>query len=185
MDKPKSEYYHTREELEEWERINHRKCIQWENWDRVVEETKQQLASMNFPKYNNKISQKWVYQASSGKLLGHYQSTTEVLEAFPQLNLTRAAVNYYAMTGKPYYKQDLFFSDEPIVLKPRTKKEPRYTAAYDLDTNQLIALFQTATEAEEYFNMPPTQVGYCISKHNGVYKKKNLRFEYQSKNKKQ
>ena len=186
MDKPKTEYYHSVEELKEWERINHRHCINWENWDRVIKETREQLASMNFPqKQNNNLIPKWVYQASSGKLLGNYQSTTEVLEAFPQLNLTRAAVNYYAMTGKPYYKLDLFFSNEPIVLKPRTKKEPRYTAAYDLVTNQLIALFETATEAEEYFDIPKTQIGYCIWKYNGIYRKKNLRFEYQSKNKKQ
>ena len=186
MDKERTEYYHTVDELKEWERINNRHCINWDNWDRVIKETREQLASMNFPqKPNNNLVPKWVYQASSGKLLGNYQSTQEVLDAFPQLNLTRAAVNYYAMTGKPYYKLDLFFASEPIIFQPRTKKEARLTAAYDLNTNQLIALFQTASEAEEYFQMPKSQVGYCIRTHNGVYKKKNLRFEYQSKNKKQ
>ena len=157
-----------------------------------MEETKQQLASITYPKQNNNLIPKWVYQASTGKLLGNYQSTQEVLDAFPQLNLTRAAINYYALVGKPYYKLDLFFSNEPIILKPRIKKEPRYTAAYDLVTNQLIALFETASEAEEYFQMPKSQVGYRkthfseeAQKDTGVYKKKNLRFEYQSKNKKQ
>lgn len=176
-------YYTTREELKEAEERAEGR-INWDVWQSLVEKTKQELASITFPKQNNGIP-KWVYQASTGKLIGHYENTQEVLDAFPQLNLTRAAVNYYAMTGKPYYKLDLFFSNEPIILQPRTKKEARLTAAYDLNTNQLIALFQTASEAEEYFNMPSAQVSYCIRQHNGVYKKKNLRFEYQSKNKKQ
>ena len=61
MDKPKSEYYHTRNELKEWERINNRHCINWENWDRVIKETREQLASMNFPqKQNNNLIPKWV-----------------------------------------------------------------------------------------------------------------------------
>ena len=182
MDKQRTEYYHSVEELKKWERINNRHCINWDNWDRVIKETREQLASMNFPqKTNNNLVPKWVYQASSGKPLGNYQSTQEVLDAFPQLNLTRAAVNYYAMTGKPYYKLDLFFSNEPIILKPRIKqKMPRLTVVYDLTTNEKLAVFETATEAEEYFQMPKSQVGYCIRTHNGVYKKKNLRFEYQS-----
>lgn len=176
-------YYQTREELKEAEERAEGR-INWSVWDKVVEETKQQLASITFPKQNNGIP-KWVYQASTGKLLGNYENTQEVLDAFPQLNLTRSAVNYYAFMGKPYYKLDLFISNEPIILQPRTKKEARLTAAYDLNTNQLIGLFQTATEAEEYFKMPQAQVSYCIRTHNGVYKKKNLRFEYQSMNKKQ
>ena len=176
-------YYTTREELKEAEERDEGR-INWDVWQSLVEKTKQELASITFPKQNNGIP-KWVYQASTGKLIGHYENTQEVLDAFPQLNLTRAAVNYYAMTGKPYYKLDLFFSNEPIILQPRTKKEARLTAAYDLNTNQLIALFETASEAEEYFQMPSSQVSYCIRQHNGVYKKKNLRFEYQSKNKKQ
>lgn len=173
-------YYTTREELKEAEERGEGK-INWEAFDKLVAELKEKFNNMTFPKQNNNLIPKWVYRNSTGELLGNYQSTQEVLDSFPQLNLTRAAVNYYAMTGKPYYKLDLFFSNEPIILKPRIKKEPRYTAAYDLVTNQLIALFQTASEAEEYFQMPKSQVGYCIRQHNGVYKKKNLRFEYQSK----
>ena len=34
--------YHTREELQEWER-KHYPCIQWDNWDRIIEKTKQSL----------------------------------------------------------------------------------------------------------------------------------------------
>lgn len=180
---PQDKYYTTREELKEAEERGEGK-INWETFDKLVAELKDEFSKMTFPKQNNGIP-KWVYQASTGKLLGNYENTQEVLDAFPQLNLTRSAVNYYAFMGKPYYKLDLFISNEPIILKPRTKKEARLTAAYDLTTNQLIGLFQTATEAEEYFNIPKTQIGYCISKHNGVYKKKNLRFEYQSMNKKQ
>ena len=172
-------YYTTREELKEAEERDEGR-INWEVWDKLVAELKEKFNNMTFPKQNNNGVPKWVYRNSTGQLLGHYQSTQEVLDAFPQLNLTRAAVNYYAMTGKPYYKLDLFFASEPIILQPRTKKEARLTAAYDLNTNQLIALFKTASEAEEYFQMPKSQVGYCIRTHNGVYKKKNLRFEYQS-----
>ena len=34
--------YQTREELQEWER-KHYPCINWDNWDRIVQQTKQTL----------------------------------------------------------------------------------------------------------------------------------------------
>lgn len=173
-------YYQSIEELKEAEERGEGR-INWSVWDKVVEETKQQLASITYPKHNSSGVPKWVYRASTGKLIGKYQNTQEVADAFKYINLTNAAINYYAFMQKPYYKHDLYFSNEPIILKPKTQeKKPRYTAAYDLTTGKLIAIFRTTTEAAEYFNMPKTQVGYCVSKHNGVYKKLNLRFEYQS-----
>lgn len=181
-------YYQSREELKEAEERGEGK-INWDKWDEIVEMTKQQLASMTFPKKqehqntNNSAVPKWVYRNSTGQLLGHYESTKEVMEAFSYLNLTRGVINYYATVQKPYFKQDLYFSNEPIVLKPKKINEasvPRNTAAYDLKTGKLIAVFRTTKEAAEYFNMPPTQVGYVICKRNGVYKRLNLRFEYQS-----
>lgn len=180
-------YYHSIEELKEAEERGEGR-INWNKWQEIVEMTKQQLASITYPKHNSSGIPKWVYRASTGKLLGKYENTQEVADAFKYINLTNAAINYYAFMQKPYYKHDLFFSNEPVILEPKNPSQtkiPRLTAAYDLNTNQLIALFQTATEAEEYFQMPQAQVSYCISKHNGVYKKKNLRFEYQSINKKQ
>ena len=179
-------YYQTREELKEAEERGEGK-INWDAWDRHVEEMKEKFKNMTFkPKQDRRETSKWVYQASSGKLLGHYLNVEEVVEAFQHLNLRKGAVYYYSCIGNPYHKLDLFFSDEPIVLntnKVYDAKIPRLTAAYDLTTNQLIGLFKTATEAEEYFKMPKSQVGYCIRQHNGVYKKKNLRFEYQSQKK--
>ena len=175
-------YYHSIEELKEAEERGEG-AINWSVWHKLVAELKEQFNNMTFPKHNSSGIPKWVYQASTGKLLGHYENTQEVADAFKYINLTNAAINYYAFMQKPYYKHDLYFSNEPVILEPKNPNDtkiPRLTAAYDLTTGKLIALFKTATEAEEYFQMPKSQVGYCIRTHNGVYKKKNLRFEYQS-----
>lgn len=180
-------YYKTREELKEAEeRLEG--SINWEAWDRVVEETKEQFKNMTFPtkqEHNsNAAVPKWVYRNSTGQLLGHYQSTAEVAEAFKYINLTTAAINYYSFVQKPYFKHDLYFSNEPIVLKPKSinkNKIPRNTVAYDLQSGKIIAVFETAKEAAKYFQMPTTQVAFVISQRNGIYKKKNLRFEYQYK----
>lgn len=181
-------YYHSIEELKEAEARGEGR-INWDKWQEIIDKTKEQFNGMTFQKKqehqntNNSAVPKWVYRNSTGQLLGHYQSTKEVMEAFSYLNLTRGVINYYATVQKPYFKQDLYFSNEPIVLKPKKINEasvPRNTAAYDLKTGKLIAVFRTTKEAAEYFNMPPTQVGYVICKRNGVYKRLNLRFEYQS-----
>lgn len=182
-------YYQSIEELKEAEERGEGR-INWNKWQEIVEMTKEQFNGMTFPKKqehqntNNSAVPKWVYRNSTGQLLGHYESTKEVMEAFSYLNLTRGVINYYATVQKPYFKQDLYFSNEPIVLKPKKQDDktiPRNTAAYDLTTGKLIAVFNTTKEASEYFNMPPTQVGYVISKRNGVYKRLNLRFQYQSR----
>ena len=181
-------YYQSIEELKQWEIDNNTHCINWDKWQEIIDKTKEQFASMTFPKKqehnSNAPVEKWVYRNSTGQLLGHYQSTQEVADAFKYINLTTAAINYYSFIGKPYFKHDLYFSNEPIVLKPKSinkNKIPRNCVAYDLQSGKLIAVFQTAREAAEYFDMPPTQVAFVITKRNGVYKKKNLRFEYQYK----
>lgn len=180
-------YYQSIRELHQAEERGEGK-INWDKWDEIVEMTKQQFASMTFPKKqehnSNAAVPKWVYRNSTGQLLGHYQSTQEVADAFKYINLTTAAINYYSFIGKPYFKHDLYFSNEPIVLKPKSinkNKIPRNCVAYDLQSGKLIAVFQTAREAAEYFDMPPTQVAFVITQRNGVYKKKNIRFEYQYK----
>lgn len=180
-------YYQSIEELHQAEERGEGK-INWNKWQEIIDKTKEQFASMTFPKKqehnSNAPVEKWVYRNSTGQLLGHYQSTQEVADAFKYINLTTAAINYYSFIGKPYFKHDLYFSNEPIVLKPKSinkNKIPRNCVAYDLQSGKLIAVFQTAREAAEYFDMPPTQVAFVITQRNGVYKKKNLRFEYQYK----
>jgi len=179
-------YYQSIEELKEAEERGEGK-INWDKWQEIIDKTKEQFASMTFPKKqehnSNAAVPKWVYRNSTGQLLGHYQSTQEVADAFKYINLTNAAINYYSFIGKPYFKHDLYFSNEPIVLKPTKINDgciPRITVAYDLTSGKVIAKFNTTKEAATYFDMPPTQVAFVISQRNGVYKKKKLRFEYQS-----
>lgn len=59
------------------------------------------------------------------------------------------------------------------------QRDFRYkTAAYTLDTNQLIQIFNSAADAAKYFNLKRTQVSYVINTYQGIYRKGNLYFKY-------
>lgn len=63
--------------------------------------------------------------------------------------------------------------------KKQHKRDFRFkTAAYTLDTNQLIQTFNSAADAAKYFNLKRTQVSYVINTYQGIYRKGNLYFKY-------
>lgn len=55
--------------------------------------------------------EKWVYDYSSMKLLGHFECTVDAAQKF---NIAPEAVNYYAWMKKPYKKKGLLILNEPI-----------------------------------------------------------------------
>lgn len=59
----------------------------------------------------HKKVEKWVYDSSSMKLLGHFKDTLEVAQKF---NVRPDAVNYYAWMNKPYKKKGLIFRNTPM-----------------------------------------------------------------------
>lgn len=97
------------QELAEEEDIS----INWELWDKIVEETKEyikkELKRKNKKtKYNtNKV---YIYNLD-GQLIKTFDNTRETARFY---NINPIQVTNYIRSNTPYYKQLIYFSREPI-----------------------------------------------------------------------
>ena len=112
-----ADLYQTREELKEAEE----RCegrINWEAWDKSVEETRRQLKTTHFtpppPKqrWDNRKHTVYAYD-SKLNLLGEYPSATQCGKAF---GLHSRSVCYWIEQGKPHKKLGLTFLTHKLSL---------------------------------------------------------------------
>lgn len=110
-----SELYQSLEELKEAEN-DPNECgrINWEAWDRAVQECKQQLSQhFNYndsPAIERRLKPIWVYDLK-GKPKGHFSSARETAE---RMNLNKGTISQMAWKKIPYWKASLFFSYEEL-----------------------------------------------------------------------
>ena len=109
--------YQTREELKEAEE----RCegrINWEEWDKSVEQTREQLGTTHFkppqpkPRHNNRRYAVYVYD-SKLNLIGEYPSTTQCGKAF---GLHNRSISYWIEQGRPHKTLGLTFLTHKLSL---------------------------------------------------------------------
>lgn len=166
-------------EIEEFGSIGN--GINWDKWDEVVQSTKdilKELPTRAKGKFKTLLP-KFVYKYSTMEFLGKFEGGTE--EVAKHFNVSQSIVGAYATSKRPYLKQDLLFSNEPIQggndLPTTTKERFKRLYVYELDTNRLLGSFNTLREAEIQYGLPLSTICYTLQFSNGVYKKGNLRFE--------
>ena len=106
-------YYNSIEELKEWEKENH-KCINWDVWDKLVEETKLLIQEVNYTpqptprKTTNKP--RYVYDTTSGRLI--YKDLDVNIAA--ELAMTLEQIRSYCNSMKYIKYRNLLFANEFI-----------------------------------------------------------------------
>ena len=186
-----SEMYQSVEELKEAEN-NPKECgrINWDVWNRVVQEGRQQLSELFNDKGNVKpikerqFKEIWVYDFN-GNLKGHFSSAKETAE---RMNLNKGTIAQMAWRKKPYYTMSLIFSyheltkDEVMVLvlgTPRKKpivytnyrgSRPKEKWVYDL-SGKLLGNFNSSEEVARHFDIERGAVNYYSWKGEPYYKK--------------
>lgn len=169
----------TREELLQLaEEENIKEPINWTAWDRVVEETKQLLKTVHGRKKMAKVLRpKYVYDLKTKKLIGFYKGAAEASKA---LGISESVILNYTSLKKPYLKENLYFSSEPMEKDQIPTVEHcgfKCLLVYRDSTNKLLGKFTSLREAERYFHLPTATISYVINYHKGTYPKKDLRFE--------
>lgn len=103
--------YHSVEELKEAEGMGEGK-INWEAWDKVVEQTKQQITNAleNYKQPSNRKSI-YVYTINSKIPIITFKDSDE---AATTLNLTRMQVTNHARSHVPIYYKNIILSYTPI-----------------------------------------------------------------------
>lgn len=172
----------TREELLQLaEEENIKEPINWKAWNRVIEETQQQLQHIHGRKKQSKhMLPKYVYDLKTKKLIAQFSGVDEASKA---LGIPISTINNYACMKRPYVKRNLFFSNEPIdtnEIPMPIQNQTKELKVYKNSTNKLIGTFTSLREAEKYFHLPTATISYVINYHKCIYPKKDLRFEKQS-----
>lgn len=167
--------YQTREELKEAEE----RCegrINWEKWDELVQEVKQQLIqafgvnnTTKSPKY---IKPVWAYNFNAKQIATY----TSALEASKELEIPHGTVSRFARELKPLLYKKLIVSYRPltrqelvnIIDKKHNEKKvtevgrpaPVPKWVYNSDTYEFLGYFSSTFEAAETFGMTANQVNY-------------------------
>lgn len=182
-----SELYQSLEELKEAEK-NPNECgrINWEVWDRTVQECKQQLSQLSKDKGNDRpvkerqLKEIWVYDFD-GNLKGHFSSAKETAE---RMNLNKGTIAQMAWKRKPYHTMSLVFSyneltksevkalvlGRPVVHTSYNISRQKEKWVYDL-RGELLGHFESTEEVARQFNIERGTVNYYSWKGEPYYKK--------------
>ena len=169
----------SREELQEMEKEEFGevgRCINWSNWDSLVQKTKEQLEAYEYVKKEGRRAGKPIYAYSwiTKELIKKFASASIAAEAY---NTSVYTVLDHARSGKPYQDR-IFFSMEYLDKAPQEDETIKWLYAFRLDTGELLGRFKTAMEASKHFGFQATRVGYIMSRQGGKYLSKNLYFTY-------
>lgn len=169
----------SREELQEMEKEEFGevgRCINWSNWDSLVQKTKEQLEAYEYVKKEGRRAGKPIYAYSwiTKELIKKFASASIAAEAY---NTSVYTVLDHARSGKPYQDR-IFFSMKYLDKAPQEDETIKWVYAFRLDTGELLGRFKTAMEASKHFGFQATRVGYIMSRQGGKYLSKNLFFTY-------
>ena len=169
----------SREELQEMEKEEFGevgRCINWSNWDALVQKTKEQLEAYEYVKKEGRRAGKPIYAYSwkTKELIKKFASASVAAEAY---NTSVYTVLDHARSGKPYQDR-IFFSMKYLDKAPQEDETIKWIYAFRLDTGELLGRFKTAMEASKHFGFQATRVGYIMSRQGGKYLSKNLYFTY-------
>lgn len=169
----------SREELQEMEKEEFGevgRCINWDNWDALVQKTKEQLEAYEYVKKEGRRAGKPIYAYSwiTKELIKKFASASIAAEAY---NTSVYTILDHARSGKPYQDR-IFFSMKYLDKAPLEDETIKWLYAFRLDTGELLGRFKTAVEASKHFGFQSTRVGYILSQQGGKYLSKNLFFTY-------
>ena len=150
--------------------------IRWDNWDALVQKTKEQLEAYEYVKKEGRRAGKPIYAYSwkTKELIKKFASASIASEAY---GTTVGTILDHARSGKPYQDR-IFFSMKYLDKAPQEDETIKWLYAFRLDTGELLGRFKTAVEASRYFGFQSTRVGYILSQQGGKYLSKNLFFSY-------
>ena len=150
--------------------------IKWDNWDALVQKTKEQLEAYEYVKKEGRRAGKPIYAYSwkTKELIKKFASASIAAEAY---NTSVYTVLDHARSGKPYQDR-IFFSMKYLDKAPQEDETIKWLYAFRLDTGELLGRFKTAVEASRHFGFQSTRVGYILSQQGGKYLSKNLFFSY-------
>ena len=150
--------------------------IKWDNWDALVQKTKEQLEAYEYVKKEGRRAGKPIYAYSwiTKELIKKFASASIAAEAY---NTSVYTVLDHARSGKPYQDR-IFFSMKYLDKAPQEDETIKWVYAFRLDTGELLGRFKTAMEASKHFGFQATRVGYIMSRQGGKYLSKNLFFTY-------
>lgn len=150
--------------------------IRWDNWDSLVQKTKEQLEAYEYVKKEGRRAGKPIYAYSwkTKELIKKFASASIAAEAY---NTSVYTVLDHARSGKPYQDR-IFFSMKYLDKAPQEDETIKWVYAFRLDTGELLGRFKTAMEASKHFGLQATRVGYIMSRQGGKYLSKNLFFTY-------
>lgn len=150
--------------------------IRWDNWDALVQKTKEQLEAYEYVKKEGRRAGKPIYAYSwkTKELIKKFASASIASEAY---GTTVGTILDHARSGKPYQDR-IFFSTKYLDKAPLEDETIKWVYAFRLDTGELLGRFKTAVEASRYFGFQTTRVGYILSQQGGKYLSKNLFFSY-------
>ena len=149
------------------------KCINWELWDKLVQENREKFKNMTFkPKeelIRCKLKPIYVYNYD-GQQIGHYKSADE---AEKYTGVRKCTIQQMAWNKKPYQTERLFFSYKPITMEDVKEAVKKYAHkyitklpnkavdkwVYDLQGN-LLGHFNSTAEVAEKYNIQPKAVNY-------------------------
>jgi hypothetical protein len=150
--------------------------INWDNWDALVQKTKEELEAYEYVKKEGRRAGKPIYAYSwkTKELIKKFASASIAAEAYHTSVYT---VLDHARSGKPYQDR-IFFSMKYLDKAPLEDETIKWLYAFRLDTGELLGRFKTAVEASKHFGFQATRVGYIMSRQGGKYLSKNLYFTY-------
>lgn len=150
--------------------------IKWDNWDALVQKTKEQLEAYEYVKKEGRRAGKPIYAYSwkTKELIKKFASASIASEAY---GTTVGTILDHARSGKPYQDR-IFFSMKYLDKAPQEDETIKWLYAFRLDTGELLGRFKTAMEASRHFGFQTTRVGYILSQQGGKYLSKNLFFSY-------
>lgn len=163
-------------EIEEFGEIG--KCINWSNWDALIEKTQKDIQEYKRKTYkHSKLGTPiYAYDINTGELIKAFASGNQAAEHF---NVAPYTIIYYAKIQKPF-NNEVIFSLKPLEMDELAKYKPTWIYAFRLDTNELLGKFKTPSEASKAFGLPSSKVSFLLTIQNGIFKKANLRFSYKN-----
>jgi hypothetical protein len=169
----------SREELQEMEKEEFGevgRCINWSNWDALVQKTKEELEAYEYVKKEGRRAGKPIYAYSwiTKELIKKFASASIAAEAYHTSVYT---VLDHARSGKPYQDR-IFFSMKYLDKAPQEDETIKWVYAFRLDTGELLGRFKTAMEASKHFGFQATRVGCIMNQQGGKHLSKNLYFTY-------
>lgn len=179
---PSDHFYQTREEIEE----AYPGIIDWELWDRLVVQTKEEIARIPITvqeQQERPTKNVWAYSISNGKFLGRFKSATEASE---RLGINKSTISTSAASEKPYFGGGIQFMYRPLTIDEQaklTEKKRRIapTSGRDVEKwvyneeGKFLGHFKNSSEVATHFNVPANAVNYYSWKQM-IYKKRGLWF---------